>query len=418
MAKLNQLSDTAIRKAKPTSKIQKLNDGDGLRLEITKAGTKVFKYRFKLAGKDSDYVIGEYPNTKLADARKLRDDVKALVKSGINPNDYKKQQQAKQREEMERQLAQQKRMTFSDLFELWHEHNATDWTYDYAKDIRERVENHLLPEVGNHPLEDIKPTHMRVALKQIEAKGLMETLKRSKQYASRIFRYGVGMGYCESDPVRDLPSDIFKKQDKTNFNHLTDRKDLFQLLNAIDSYVGDVSIRTALQLAPHLFLRPNELAGLRWDEVNLENSLIVIQAERMKKKREHLVPLSKQAKGLIESMLVFKDGNEFVFPSPMRKARHINGQSLNVGLHSLGFKGMQTTHGFRHTASTLLNENGFNGDYVEKQLAHEEANKVRGTYNKAQYLPQRTEMMQAWSDYLDGIKQGADVVPFKSSTAR
>ncbi|MGC9386997.1 MAG: tyrosine-type recombinase/integrase [Hydrogenovibrio sp.] len=422
------LTDAQIRKAKPTGKLQKLSDGSGLRLEVTKAGTKVFKYRIRMDGKDSDYKIGEYPNMTLAEARNVRDEIKALVQQGIHPNDHKKQQQAEQEQEAARQQAKAARLSFRQLFEEWHRHNSEskggdNWKINYAKDIRERVEAHLIPLLGNLPAEDIKPQHMIRALKEIEAKGRLETLKRSRQYASRIFSYGVGMGYCERNPVRDLPNDIFQKQKKTNYSHVSERKDLHQLLNAIDGYLGDISTATALKLAPYVFLRPKELAGLRWDEVNLTDDLklgtatlkhgaITIKADRMKMGREHIVPLSQQTRALIESMLVFSDGTDFVFPSPRTKARPISEQSLNAGLHRIGFKGKQTAHGFRHTASTLLNEQGFNRDHIEKQLAHEGGkDAVRETYNKAEYLSQRADMMQAWADHLDSLKAGADVVP-------
>ena len=421
------LSDTKIRKAKSTGKLQKLLDSRGLRLEITKAGTKIFKYRIRMNGKDSDYRLGEYPTMTLAEARKARDEVKALIKQGIDPNAHKKQQQAKQAEEAARQQEYKERLTFRQLFEEWYHHNSESkggdcWKIGYSKDIHERVEAHLIPLLGDLPAEDIKPKDIIRALKEIEAKGILETLRRSRQYASRIFRYGVGMGYCERDPVRDLPNDIFQKQKKTNFSHITERKDLHQLLNAIDGYLGDISTANALKLAPYVFLRPGELAGLRWDEVNLTDDLklgnavlkygaVVIKADRMKMGREHIVPLSKQAHDLIKSMLIFSDGTQYVFPSPRTKARPISEQSLNAGLHRIGFKGKQTAHGFRHTASTLLNEQGFNRDHIEKQLAHEGGkNIVRETYNKAEYLQSRVDLMQKWADYLDGIKAGADVV--------
>lgn len=404
------LTDTAIRKFKPEDKRYRKTDSEGLIIEVLPNGKKVWRYRYRLGGKSAIYTIGDYPVISLAKARSLRDEAKALVLQGINPNDHKKAKQAEMKAEAERQEAQANRLTFAGLFEIWHEHNAQNWTYDYAKDIRERIENHLLTLLGEMPVEDIRPKDMIHALKQIEAKGIMETLKRSRQYASRIFRFGVGMGYCEADPVRDLPNDIFQKQQKDNFNHITDRGELSQLLKSIDGYLGDISTANALKLAPHVFLRPNELAGLMWEEVDLQNSLITISAERMKMKRPHVVPLSKQAKALIEAMLIFQEQSAYVFPSPRTTARPINGQSLNAGLHRIGFKGKQTAHGFRHTASTLLNEMGFKSDHIEKQLAHEQANKIRGTYNKAEYLKDRNIMMQAWSDHLEAIKAGADVI--------
>lgn len=409
MAKYNQLTDTAIRKAKPANKVQKLTDGGGLRLEITKAGTKVFKYRFSLEGKDSDYVIGQYPLIKLTEARAERDKAKALVQKGINPNDFKKEQKSKEQEEQ----IQTARVTFSQLFEEWHKHNAESWTYGHAKDIRERIEKYLIPELGALPLEDIKAMSVIKALKVIEQKGRIETLRRIKQYANRIFKYGVGMGFCESNPVSELPDDIFKKAERSNYAHTTDEKTLTQILHSIDEYKGDVCTQKALELQPYVFLRSKELAGIRWDEIDLDNMVIEIPAERMKKKRAHLIPISSKVLEVIEYMKPISGQCDYLFPSPRTNARPIGEQTLNPALHRLGWKGIQTFHGFRHTASTMLNEMAFVGDIIEKQLAHEETNKVRGAYNKAQYIEQRKEMMQVWSNYLDGLKKGADIIPLK-----
>ena len=202
----------------------------------------------------------------------------------------------------------------------------------------------------------------------------------------------------------NLPDDIFKKTEKSNYAHTTDPKVLTQILKSLDEYAGDVCTKKALELQPYVFLRSKELAGIRWDEIDLNNRVIEISAERMKKKRAHLVPISSKVLEIIEYMKPISGDCEFLFPSPRTKARPIGEQTLNPGLHRLGWKGIQTFHGFRHTASTMLNEQGFMSDLIEKQLAHEETNKVRGAYNKAQYLLQRKEMMQAWTDYLENLK--------------
>jgi integrase len=402
------LTDTKIKKAKPNGKVQKLSDGDGLRLEITKAGTKAFKYRYQVNGKDSNITLGTYPALSLANARTKRDEIKASVRQGINP--IKCQREAMLKRIADEQ-AQKQRLTFNQLFEQWHDHNESGWTYKYAMDVRNRITQHLLPTLGDSFIDEITPQQVIYTLKQMESKGLGDSIRKVQQYASRMFRYGVGLGLCNVDPVRDIPTgDIFKKQTKQNLAHLTKPTDLYQLLNALDTYLGDISTATALKLAPHVFLRPIELAGLRWGEVDLKNNLITIEGERMKMKRPHLVPLSKQAKELIQSMEVFKESSAFVFPSPRTTARPINEQSLNAGLKRLGFGGKHTAHGFRHTASTLLNEQGFNRDWIEMQLAHSSGDSVRGTYNKAEYLTGRAQMMQAWSDHLEALKANANIV--------
>lgn len=401
------LTDTAIKKAKPAGKRFKLPDFQGLYLEIMTSGSKIFRYRYKIDGKDNTFALGEYPALSLADARKRRDDARALVKQGIHPKQHYDAKKASKQAEIARIEAEKNKITFSDLFELWHEHNSQTWSFEHAKDIRSRVENHLLPLIGSTPLDEIKPKNVIEALKQIESRGILETMKRIRQYMSRVFRYGVGMGYCENDPVRDLPNDIFKKQVKGNFHHITNTEELQQLLLAIDRYIGGVSTAQALKLAPFVFLRPKELAGLRWDEVDLSKQLITINSDRMKMKRDHLVPLSDQALEIISNMHTVTGHSDFVFLSSRKGSlRPMSEQSLNAGLHRIGFQGKQTAHGFRHTASTLLNEMGFEADHIEKQLAHESGNKVRAVYNKAQYLNQRTLMMQKWADFLVEVKEG------------
>lgn len=400
------LTDVVIRKLKPTGKRFKVSDTNGLILEVMLSGAKFFRYRFKLDGKESIYTIGEYPIIPLAMARQLRDEARALVKLGINPNTHKQSEKEQQRQELAKVEAETNKMTFTDLFHEWHGHNEKRWQFDYADDVMKRVTMHLLPTLGALPLDDIKP------LKGIEALGRIDTMKKIRSYTGSIFKYGIGFGYCENNPAQNLPNDIFdRSKKKKNHPHLTKPKDLFQLLNAIDSYNGDVSTATALKLAPYLFLRPSELAGLKWREVDLTNNTITIEAERMKMKREHMAPLSKQAKEIILAMRDISGHCDYVFPSPRTDTRPLCAQTLNTGLHRLGYKGKQTVHGFRHTASTLLNEQGYNRDHIEKQLAREESNSVRDSYNKAEYLPWRKEVMQDWSDYLDALKRGGDVIP-------
>lgn len=406
------LTDTKLRKLKPEAKAYKETDGGGLYVEVRKTGAKIFRFRYRhpQTKKEQVFTIGEYPAIGLAQARGLRDEAKGLLAQGIDPNQHKAQQKEIAAAQQEEQKVLENRLKFIDLFKEWHGHNAESWSYAHAKDIYERIEKHLLPSLGNMPVDDIKPKDIIHTLKQLELAGTLETLKRVKQYASRIFRYGVGMGLCECDPTRDLPNDIFKKQEKGNYPHLTKRADLYQLFNALDNYVGDFSTQIALQLAPHVFLRPNELAGLKWSEIDFKQALATIPAERMKMKRPHVVPLSKQAIELLEHIQPLSGDGVYVFPSARTNSRPMSEQSLNAGLHRIGFKGKQTAHGFRHTASTILNERGFNSDYIEKQLAHEQANKIRGTYNKAEYLAERIKMMQAWSDHIDSIKAGGDLV--------
>lgn len=409
-----QLTDTKLKTLKPKAKAYKETDSNGLYVEVRASGSKFFRFRYRhpQTKKEQILTIGEYPAIGLKQARDIRNEAKELLAVGIDPNEHKKTKRAILLEQVEEETHQTNCMTFNDLFKLWHRHNSETWTYNHARDIRERIEKHLLPGLGSLPLEEIKPMDVIKALKLIEQGGRVETTRRIKQYTNRIFKFGIGFGHCERNPASELPDDIFQKAVKTNYAHTTEPKVLTQILKSIDSYSGDISTKKALELAPYVFLRSKEIAGIRWDEINIENGVIDIPASRMKKKRPHIVPISSKVLEIIEYMRPISGDCEYLFPSPRTKARPLGEQTLNPALHRLGFKDIQTFHGFRHTASTMLNEMGFMGDLIEKQLAHEETNKVRGAYNKAQYLPQRNEMMQAWCNYLDGLKAGGDVIPF------
>lgn len=407
------LTDTGIKKLKPKDKSFKVTDANGLYLDVSKVGSKVFRFRYRhpQTKKEQVFTIGEYPAITLKQAREMRDKARELLAVGVDPNEDKKQKSIDLLDKANQIKAQDNRMTFGELFNQWYALNEKSWSYVYALKITQRAEKHLLPIIGQMAIEDIKPMDVISVLKLAESGGRVDLTTRIRQYITRSFRYGVGFGYCEHNPASELPNDIFEKTDKKNHPHTRDPKVLSQILKAIDCYVGDIITRKALELAPYVFLRFRELAGIRWDEIDLENGWIEMPAERMKKKRPHVVPISSKVLEIIEYMQPLSGNCDYLFPSPRTMIRHIGEQTLNPALHRLGFKDIQTFHGFRHTASTMLNEMGFMGDVIEKQLAHKEANKVRGAYNKAQYLPQRKAMMQSWSDYLDGLKKGAAIIP-------
>jgi integrase len=242
-------------------------------------------------------------------------------------------------------------------------------------------------------------------LKQIEQRDLLDTLEKIKGIASRVFSYAVGMGYITVNPVRDLPRDVFKKKNQQHYSTITDPKEIGFLLRAIDGHKGSYQVRTALILAPHLFLRPGELVGLTWNEIDFNDKLIRISGARMKMKLDHIVPLSNQVSDALKEISCIKTDSQFVFPSPRNKNKSITTNALLTSIRSLGFNKEQfTTHGFRHMASTRLNELGFRDDVIERQLAHTDSNKVRAVYNHAEHLDERIDMMQQWSDYLDKIK--------------
>ena len=394
------LTDTKIKALKPKNKIYRVSDSHGLVLEVKPSDTKYWRYRYRFETKANMIGMGEYPIISLAQARQNRDKYKALLYQGINPSAYKKEIKA---EKTAKKISEQS--TFSKMFFDWYEHNQEFWKLNYRKDIINRTTKHLLPYIGDTPIENINSKEMLRIFKIIENAGTIDTLYKVKGVASRVFRFCVGLGIIEHDPTRDLPSDIFKKRKVSNYAHISDPKEIGGLLRMIDQYKGTYQVRTALKIAPYVFLRPLELAELKWSEVDFKDKLIRIDAERMKMGKTHLVPLSNQVIKLLENIKNIETGSIYIFPSPKNSKSHISPESLRAGLRRMGFSNDEmTTHGFRHMASTRLHELGFNGDVIERQLAHGEPNKIKATYNHAQHLDKRKIMMSEWANYLDRLR--------------
>lgn len=392
------LNNTQIKNFKPDSKLYRKTDSNGLVIEVKPSGVKSWRYRYRFGGKASMLALGNYPDVSLAEARRLRDDARLLLDQGINPSEYKKQSAVSTVADAVSTV------TFGDMFEEWYEHNYESWSFEYAKDLHERCTNHLLIHLKDVPIDDITAMDMLDVFKKIEARGTLNMLKKVRGYASRVFRYSVGMGKCALDPTRDLPADIFKREKPKSYATTIDPVEIGVILRKIAVYGGIYSVVMALKIAPYVFLRPSELAGLRWSEVDFEHDLISIGKARMKMKRDHLVPMSRQVKELLLEAKAVDVGSEYVFPGARSVHNHITAESLRGALRRLDIdKDELTTHGFRHMASTILHEQGWLSDAVERQLSHVEDNKVKAAYNKAEHIDIRIEMMQAWADYLDGL---------------
>lgn len=387
------LNNTQIKSLKPKDKLYRETDSHGLVLEIKPSGIKSWRYRCRIDGKATMLSIGDYPKVSLADARRARDELKAKIKSGVDPRVSAKDI-----------LEDVEVKSFSVMYQEWYAHNLESWTENYAKDLDERCRNHLLPYLQNREISQITAMDMLEVFKRIETRGTLNMLKKVRGYASRVFRFSVGMGVCPFDPTRDLPQDVFKKEVIKPFAHITSKQELAGVLKKIDAYNGGFSVRMALKIAPHVFLRPSELVSIQWDGVSFEEKLIRIKPGVMKMKREHLVPMSDFVEEVLKLCFEVKTDSQFVFPSQRSKTRPITPDSLRVALRAIDIgPDVLTTHGFRHTASTLLNEQGWSPDAIEKQLSHEERNKIRGTYNKAEYLDIRRDMMRAWSIFLEEL---------------
>jgi integrase len=393
------LTNTEVKNLKIKTIIYYAKDSHGLRLQVNPCGSKIWQHRFrikeegKLKGKIRN-AISEYPETSLQDAREWRDANKRLLKQGIIPpkvyNSITNDNQNKS--------------TFKDLFDMWYANQKDGWTYDYAIDTQQRVDKHLLPLLGYKPITEINTKTMRDLLLGIQEKGTIDTLYKVKSIASRIFNYSIGMEISEINPVSNLPNDIFKKKLEKHYASVTEPKEIKWLLVMLKDVNSSLPVKIALDLAPHLLLRPEELAGLKWSEIDFKDRIIRISAERMKiKKKAHLIPMSNK---VIEILTILRNANldsTFCFPSARSKSRHITTSSLRLAIRSAGIdKETFTTHGFRHMGSTRLHELGYNKDVIESQLAHEIGG-VRGVYNQAQYLEDRKVMMEDWSNYLDNL---------------
>ena len=387
------LSDLKIKSLKKRDKVYRELDHDGLYIEIAVSGAKIWRHRYTLNKKSTMILIGHYPEVTLQEARRARDKNKQLLRQGVDPQKRK---------------SQHIQPTFKAMFFKWHQHKKDEWSVGYANDVIRRAECYLLPFIGSKPINKITAPEMLKVLMNIEKKGILDTLKKIRGIASRVFTYSVGMGEITVNPVRDLPKDIFKKQKQKHYATITDPKKIGWLLRTLDCHQGSYQVRTALTLAPHVFLRPGELTKLTWSEVDFVEKIIRIDASKMKMKKAHLVPMSNQVFEILLELSYIETDSNFVFPSLKSKNKGITTNSLLVAIRSLGIGSDQfTTHGFRGMASSFLHEQGFNSDVIERQLAHSERNKVKAAYNHAEYLDKRRDMMQVWSNCLEDFKNQA-----------
>ena len=391
------LTDTRLRNLKIKSKQYRQADSHGLVIEVNPNGSKLWRHRYRYNNKATMMSLGSYPLVSLLDARQSRDINKQYLKKGINPKQIKFSNSSL-------------RKTFSDVFNEWLEKNKDEWSFKHSKQTTQRANNYLMPTLGNLPVEDIKSPDIRDLLLKIQRTGKLDMLLKVKGIANSVFKYSVGMGVVSVNPVRDLPNEIFKKKLVKHYPTITDPKKIGPFLDKLEQYKGSYEVKTALLMASHIFLRPNELAGLLWSEIDLNEKLIRISPERMKMSRIHLVPMSNQVLNLFKELSKFSRGGKYVFPSPRDINKPITPDSLRNAIRKLGIKKEEfTTHSFRSMASTRLNELGFKGDVIEIQLAHAEGNKIRGAYNHAEYLPERKKMMQDWSNYLDKLQNKTSV---------
>jgi integrase len=397
------LTETRIRAVKPAEKAYKLFDERGLFMLVTPSGGRLWRLRYRHGGVEKLLTLGAYPDVSLKRAREKRDDARKLLADGVDPND-------KKRADKEQQVN-----TFEAVAREWLELQQKSLTESTLTRERARLENFVFPHLGNRPITQITPPELLSVLRRIDSRGTHDTAHRTRSICSRVFRYAVATGRAERDCTVDLRGAL-PAVTVGHFAAITEPAKIGELLRAIDGYVGQAATHAALKLVPYVFVRPGELRQAEWREFDLAAGQWRIPGERMKAGEPHLVPLSTQALGILQWLQPITGHGRYLFPSLRAPTRPISDNTLNAALRRLGYSGDEMTgHGFRSMASTCLNELGWHPDLIELQLAHAERNRVRAAYNRAQRLEERRKMMQAWADYIDGLRAGGNVVPIRMS---
>lgn len=407
------LTDVAIRNAKPGSKPIKLADGAGMFLLVTPAGGKLWRLKYRIDGKEKLLAIGAYPEIGLSDARRRRDEARALIAQGKDPS------REKQRDKVRSRI--QAADTFTAIANEYCAKRRRDGEKGWAPATATRSEyllSLLNSSIGRLAISEIEPADVLAAIRKIEARGNLESARRTLQLASAVFRFAVATARLRSDPTRDLRGALTAPT-VTHYGAITDASRVGELLRAIDGYEGQGFTKLALQIAPHVFVRPGELRHAEWSEIDLDGPLWIIPAAKMKMRKPHAVPLSRQAVELFRELQTVTGPTGYVFPSIRSRLRPMSENTVNAGLRRLGYASDEmTAHGFRAMASTLLNESGkWHPDAIERALAHGDDDKVRAAYHRGAHWKERVEMAQWWSDYLDQLRKGADIVPFPDREA-
>ncbi len=402
------LTDIAVRNIKPdNSKTLRLKDDRGLYLEVSPAGGKWWRLRYWIAGKENRLSLGVYPEVTLKDARERRDEARRLLSNGIDPSAVRKGLHAEALTDKE---------TFELIAEEWFSKHRHTWAENTAETIIGRLRKDVFPYIGSRPIRDITAPELLTVIRRIESRGAVETARRDLQKCGQIFRYALATGRAERNVALDLGGAIPPPK-KQHFASIHEPKEIGELLRAIDGYRGSHVTRCAMKLAPLTFVRPGELRHAEWAEIDLDNAEWRIPAARMKMREKHIVPLSHQALNILLELHPLTGTGKYVFPGERSYARPMSENTVLVGLRRLGYvKGEMTGHGFRSMASTTLHEQGWPSEVIERQLAYGDRNKIRASYNFAQHLPERRRMMQAWADYLDGLKDGGKIVPIRQTT--
>ncbi|EPP0617731.1 tyrosine-type recombinase/integrase, partial [Enterobacter hormaechei] len=384
-----KLNARQVDTAKPKDKPYKLADGGGLYLLVNPNGARYWRLKYRVAGKEKLLALGVYPDVTLADARAKRDEAKRGIAGGIDPNEAKREEKIAREANV--------RNTFQEIACEWHSSKLYKWSEGYASDIMEAFNKDVFPYIGKKPIAEIKPLELLNVLRRMEGRGATEKAKKVRQRCGEVFRYAIVTGRAEYNPAPDLTSAMQGHESK-HYPFLN-TSELPTFFEALSGYSGSMLVVLAARLLIITGLRTGELRGAMWQEIDADAAVWEIPAERMKMRRPHIVPLSLQAQAIIMRIREMTGRYPYIFPGRNDPRKTMSEASINQVFKRIGYAGRVTGHGFRHTMSTILHEQGYNTAWIETQLAHVDKNSIRGTYNHAQYLDGRREMLQWYADY-------------------
>lgn len=405
------LTELTIKSAKPREKPYRLADGSGLYLEISPAGGKLWRWKYRFQGKEKRLSIGPYPQVNGRDARSAAMAARKALQLGIDPSAEKKARKAQAK------LAADN--SFKAVATLWYNKTSPVLVEKTRARLKHWLDTDLNPWIGSRPISEISAQDLLNVIRRIEDRGAADIARRVHNVCGRIFRYAVGHGLADRDPSRDIElRDILAPASTKHHASVKTPKEAGELMRAIDGYTGSLITHCALRLAPLVFVRPGELRHAEWPEIDFDKAEWRIPAPKMKMREQHIVPLSKQAIAILREIQHLTGTSHHIFPSERGGGRPMSENTINAALRRLGYsKDEMTGHGFRSMASTLLHELGYPHDVIERQLAHGERNKVAAAYNFAEYLPERRKMMQEWSDHLGKLRAGAAIIPLTEQAA-
>jgi integrase len=416
------LTDMEVKKAKAADKPVKLTDGGGLFLLVQPNGAKYWRLAYRFVGKQKTLALGVYPDVPLVGywhdpqtkkvwvkgARELREDARKLLANDTDPGAVKQAQKAAKGEQVAN--------SFEAIAREWFVRHSPNWKENHSSKIIARLEKDVFPWIGARPIGEIAAPALLAAIRRIESRGALETAHRALACCGQVFRYGVATGRAERDPTGDLRGALPPVKKDKHFAAITEPKKVGELMRDIDGYQGSYIVKCAFKLSPLLFVRPGELRKMEWKDLNLDSAewcYFITKTET-----QHIVPLARQAVEVLREIQPLTGRGKYVFHGERDHDRPMSDNAIRSALRRMGWANDEMTpHGFRAMASTILDNMGYKQEWLERQLAHEEPNKVKAAYKRESwrmYLPERTAMMQAWADYLDGLKVGADVIPLRA----